>query len=115
LNLHIKNDSSNFLEGRIGAELSQLITKKDKKIRPQFSISYGYDFIGAKQKSTSNFVGQTTTFASEGARVAQGSLKLATGFAFYDKDNITASLNYGFEHRTNYNANSAWFRIRYGF
>ena len=116
LDLHVKNSSSNFFEGRIGAEISQLLTtKKHYKIRPQASISYGYDFMGNQQKSISNFVGQTTTFASTGAKVAQGSLKLATGVAFYTKDNVTISMNYGLEHRSDYIANSAWLRILYGF
>lgn len=116
LNLHVKNDSAKFLETRVGVELSKLyLTEKNTKIRPQFSASYGYDLIGDQQKSTNNFVGQTTTFASEGAKVAQGSFKVGTGFALYTTDDVTFSLNYGLEYRTGYTSNSGWLRIRYGF
>lgn len=58
LNLNVKNSSSNFLEARLGAELSRLYTTKNEtKVRPQFSVSFGYDFIGDEQKTTSNLCG----------------------------------------------------------
>ena len=116
LNLHVKNNSTDFFEARIGAELSRLfLTKNNTKIRPQFSISYGHDFIGDQQKTTSNFIGQNINFTSDSARVAQGSLKIGTGFAFYTTNDITLSANYGFEKRTNYTSNLGWIRVRYGF
>lgn len=116
LNLHVKNKSTNFFEGRAGIELSKLfITQKKTKIRPQASLSYGYDFIGDEQKTTSNFVGQNTSFALTSANVAQGSFKFGTGVGFYTKNDLTVSLNYGFEKRIDYTAQSGWLRMRLGF
>ncbi|MES2961799.1 MAG: autotransporter domain-containing protein [Pseudomonadota bacterium] len=116
LNLHVKTDSTNFFEGRLGAEISQLIiTKNLTEMRPIFSASYGYDFAANKQKSTSSFIGQTTNFSSNGSKVAQGSLRLGTGVSFYTKKDVTLSLNYGFEHRSDYISHSGWLRIGYKF
>jgi len=116
LNLHIKNDSINFLEGRVGGELSKFFTsKKGTKLRPQIFASYGYDFIGDKQRVTSNFIGQTTSFESSAAKVAQASIMTGAGISLYTLNDVTVSLNYGFEHRKNYNANSGWFKMRYSF
>jgi outer membrane autotransporter protein len=116
LNLHVKNNSSNFFEGRIGVELGKLfVTAKKTKIRPQSSLSYGYDFAGIEQKTTSNFVGQTASFDSKSANVAQGSLKFGAGVGFYTKNDITFSTTYGLEKRIDYTAHSGWLRVRLGF
>lgn len=116
LNLHVKNNASNFLEGRVAAELSKtFITKEKTNVRPQFIVSYGYDFLGNQQKTTSNFIGQTTNFTNDGAKVAQASLRIGTGIAFYTKEDVTLSLNYGFEHRNSFTSNSAWLRAGYKF
>lgn len=116
LNLHVKTDSTNFFEGRIGGELSTLITtKKGTQMRPLFFTSYGYDFAKNKQKSTSNFIGQTSSFASTGSKIAQGSLKIGSGISFYTKEDVTFSLNYAFEHRSDYASHSGWARMGWNF
>lgn len=116
LDLHVGSNSSNFFEARTGAEVSRLFTTTSgTKFRPQFSASYGYDFAGDTQVTTSNFIGQNTSFTSNGGKVEQGSLKVGTGVSFYSKNDITLSLNYGLEYRKDYIANSGWARFRYGF
>ena len=84
-------------------------------MRPQLSISYGYDVIGDKQKSTANFIGQNTTLDSNSARVAQGSLRMGGGFAIYDGEHVTFSTNYGLEKRTDYTAHSLWLMAKHWF
>ncbi len=116
LNLRVQNKDTNFLEGRLGAELSHIIcTGTGVKMRPQLSISYGYDVIGDKQKSTANFIGQNTTLDSNSARVAQGSLRMGGGFAIYDGEHVTFSTNYGLEKRTDYTAHSLWLMAKHWF
>ncbi len=116
LNLHIKNNAANFLEGRAGLEVSKIYDLKNKmKLQPQFSTSYGYDFVGDKQKTTGNFVGQAATFDSNAANIAQGSLKVATGLSFYSAKGASVSVNYGFERRNDYAAHSGWLVARQNF
>lgn len=115
-NLNVKNKNTDFLEGRASLEVSRLFETANKtKIRPQVSLSYGYDFIGDEQKATANFVGQNTSFESTSANVAQGSFKFGTGVGFYTKNDLTVSLNYGLEKRIDYTAHSGWVRLRRGF
>ena len=115
LNLAVKNDAANFLEGRAGFEISRYFFFGKKRLLPEISASYGYDFIGDAQKSTAHFVGQTTSFASDGSKIAQGSLRLGTGVQFFQADAITLSLNYSYERRIGYNSNYGALRFRYSF
>ena len=115
LNLSVKNNATDFLEGRAGFTLARYFVFNNQKLLPEISASYGYDFIGDAQKSTSNFVGQTTSFASEGSKVAQGSLKLGTGVQLFQGKSTILSLNYSYEHRSGYSGNYGSLRFRYSF
>lgn len=116
LNLYVRNDSSNFFEGRIGGQVKKFFkTKSGAKFAPQFNVSYGYDFAGNKQKATANFIGQNLNFANSGARIAQGSLKIGTGVDFYTLADTTISANYIYENRNQYSAHSGWLKARYAF
>ncbi len=116
LNLKVRNDSSSFFETRLGAKLSRKFSiTAETVIAPEFSVSYGYDFAGSKQKMTSNFIGQQTTFDSSSARVAQGSLKFGSGINIYTNDTATISANYDYEHRKNYQAHTGNLKFKYSF
>jgi len=116
LNLHVRNDSANFFETRAGAQVKKFYkTKSGEKFAPQFSVSYGYDFAGNRQKATSNFIGQNLNFTNSGARIAQGSLKIGTGIEFFARNDLSLSANYIFENRNQYSAHSGWLKARYNF
>ncbi len=115
LNLHVKNNSTNFLEGRLGSILSKNFKYKDGLLTPNISASYGYDFIGKSQKATANFIGQNATFTSSAAKIAQGSLRIGAGLKFYSKDNFSLSADYFFEHRNKFNSNTGLIRGKYNF
>ena len=115
LNLNVKNNSTNFLEGRVGTAISKNYSISDKIIVPSFSVSYGYDFIGSKQKTSANFIGQSSTFSSSGAKIAQGSLRLGAGLKLYQIDYFTLSADYGFEHRSKFDSHTGSLRGRYSF
>lgn len=115
LNLHVKNTSTNFLEGRAGSTLSKNYNFYKGLLTPIISASYGYDFIGKSQKITANFIDQNATFSTSGAKIAQGSLKLGAGLKFYNKKNLTLSADYVFENRMKYSSNSGFVRGIYSF
>ncbi len=116
LDLEIKNNSTNFLEGRLGTELSKIFwTKQDTQINPRISLSYAYNFIGDPQKTNSTFIGQNINFTSESDKIPQGSLKLGAGISFYTKENLSFSTNYWFEYRANFISNSLGLRAGYSF
>jgi uncharacterized protein with beta-barrel porin domain len=115
LNLNVKNSGTNFLEGRVGLLLSKNYLVCKNAITPSVSMSYGYDFIGANQRVTSNFIGQSSTFATSGAKIAQGSLRLGAGLRVYQMNSFTLSADYSFEHRTQYDSHMGSFRAKYSF
>lgn len=115
LNLFVKNNSTNFLEARAGVKAQKEYLFKSNIVTPHLNISYGYDFIGDRQKVTANFVGQTTTFSSSAARIAQASLRLGGGVEMYNQKNITLNVEYNFEHRNNYAAHLGSLRAKYSF
>ncbi len=116
LNLAVKTATAEFFEGRVGMDVGyNFLTANGTKINPEINLSYGYDFVGAKQVSTSNFVGQNTFFTSAGSNIYRGSLRAGAGLNIYRVDAITISLDYGFEHKTNYKAHSGDVRLRYDF
>lgn len=106
LNLSIKNSSSNFFETRAGIALSKVYKMFDYAIVPEILTSYGYDFAGSKQRTSSNFIGQTNTFDSTAANIARGSLKMGIGAKIYSNDALSFNANFISERRNNYIANS---------
>ncbi len=116
LNLHVNNSSANFFEGRLGVDFSRIFkTNSDEQYTPHFGFSYGYDFAGNSQRTTSNFIGQSSNFTSSGARIAQGSWRIDTGVTFYNIKDFNISANYTFDHRSRFNASTGWLRFKYGF
>jgi hypothetical protein len=78
-------------------------------------LSYGYDFIGDRQKTTSNLIGQTYSFSSSAARITQGSLKIGTGVTIYNQHGYSLNAQYDLEHRNNYTAHIGSLRAKYYF
>lgn len=115
LNLRIKNSSSNFFETRAGLALSKVYKMVDYVIMPEILTSYGYDFAGSKQRTSSNFIGQTNMFDSTAANIARGSLKMGIGAKIYSNDDISFNANYIMERRNNYLANSLVLKGTYKF
>ncbi len=93
LNLAVKGNSSNFLEGRLGLNLGHRIKTKNKsEISSKISISYGYNFLNKQLTTTANFVGQTATFNSLSSKIDPKSLKLGAGFDIYGANSFIRPL-----------------------
>ncbi len=115
LDLHVKNNSTDFFEVRPSLTLSKKINIDNYTIEPEISTSYGYDFAGSKQSTSSNFIGQSTIFDSTANNIARGSLKLGAGAKIYSNNAITMNMNYVFEDRSKYKSNSGMLRMGYKF
>lgn len=115
INLAVKNKSTNFFEVRAGVNLSNKYEVNKINILPNLFASYGYDLAGAKQKTSANFIGQSATFDSTSQSLARGSFK--TGFAtkIYKIEELSFDLNYTFEKRISYHANSLSLKASYKF
>ena len=116
LNLAVKNNDTNFFETRIGSAISKNFKiSQTKKIRPNLSLSYGYDFAGSKQRTNSRFVGQSSSFASSSANMPQGSLRIGGGLQVFYMNSFSLDVGYDFDHRVNYNAHSGSLKAKYEF
>jgi autotransporter family porin len=111
LNLNVKSQSTKFFETRAGFALSKKLKIKNHLVFPEFTSSYGYDFAHTKQRTSANFVGQTTAFDSTAANIARGSLKIGIGAKVYETENLFFDTNYVFEHRQNFVANSIVLKV----
>ncbi|MFT5703927.1 MAG: outer membrane autotransporter protein, partial [Rickettsiales bacterium] len=116
LNLNISNKHNNFLEGRIGGDLSYENLKiKYIQIKPKFNLSYGYDFLGAEQSSVNSFEGQNSSFEIKNSNIDRASLKYGLGFDFYEEGGVLISFNYGVEQKKSYKAQTGSLYLRYDF
>jgi outer membrane autotransporter protein len=116
LNLNVRTKSNSFFEARSGLNLSNSFKAKNNLIiKPEIFASYGYDFSGSKQKTSSNFIGQSGTINASAANIAKGSWKAGVGLKIYGTEDVSVSMNYTAEHRQNYLGNSGELRVRVGF
>ena len=116
LNLTTQNDSTNFFETRLGLNFEYDFVTKDKtKITPHLQISYGHDFVGAKQSTTSNFIGQSSSFSMSGSKVYNNSIIASSGIDLYRGDSVQLGAEYTFENKHNYQAHTGLIKARYNF
>ncbi len=116
LNLSVKNSPTNFFEARIGINTSyDFILDDFTRVSPQFKISYGHDFVGAKQSTTSNFVNQAQSFSSQGSKVYTNSIIIGTGLNIYRNEQTEVDVEYTIERKANYHASTGSFKIKYNF
>lgn len=116
LNLAVQNNRSNFFETRFAATLSyNFLTIQGAKITPDITISYGYDFAATKQVTNSNFIGQLSSFVSNGSKIVQGSWRIGTGLKIYYSDAIVVSANYDFDYKENYHGHTGSIKLKYSF
>jgi outer membrane autotransporter protein len=115
LNLSVRNKSTDFFEGRAGIALKKNFYVSNYAVVPEIFASYGYDFAGSKQRTNSNFVGQTSNFNSSASNIARGSFKSGISTKIYGNETLSFNLDYVFEMRQNYHANSAALKSSYKF
>jgi hypothetical protein len=116
LNLNVKSVSANFLDARIGLNLSWNAKKlrnfpEFKKFNSTAKISYGYSIINDKPTTTANFSGQSSGFNSQISQIDRGSLRLGIGALAYHEEDTTLSFDYDFEKRATYQSHFANFKI----
>lgn len=116
LNLAVDATNDQYLEGRIGYNISHESSGKQIERKIRFHNSYGYNFLNKKRKVVSRFVGhqEKNTFISD----ADGSSTLRFGLGIdltkLNQSNIL-SLDYNLDMMSNYISHSGSLRIRHEF
>lgn len=116
MNLDVRSNATNFLEGRIGLNLNyKATTKKGSILTPQLKASYGYDFIGKRQSTVSSFFGQSSTFTTVSSKYDPSSFRAGGALDFYQLNSITLSSEYSLELKSKYQSHSGSVRGTYRF
>ncbi len=117
LNLNIKNVSANFLETRIGLNLTYMspiypeITDF-QKFATTFKISYGHAFINDAPTTKATFASNGTEFNSQISHLDNDSIKCGAEFFAYHNDIASISADYNFEHKATSNSHLILLKIR---
>ncbi len=114
-NLTVKTKSSQFFEARLGTTLSYNTEYKDYKLTPKLNASYGYDFLGQKQTTNSNFAGQATSFRSQGANVVKGSAVYGVALDVAKNDITKVTLDYTHQYRQHLSGDTGSVNFSYKF
>ncbi len=116
MNLDVRTNSTNFLEGRVGLNLKyKTTTKKGSILTPQLKTSYGYDFIGKRQSTVNNFAGQSATFTIISSKYDPRSFRAGGAVELYQLNSITLSSEYTFELKSKYQSHTGTLRGTYRF
>ncbi len=116
MSLHTNKSNSDFLEGRAGLALGhKTITANKTILLSTIRASYGYDFIGDKQTTVSNFQDQTSSFSNQISKMNRNSIKLGASLDIININDISLKLDYTYEHKTSYNSHTGLIKAKYEF
>lgn len=115
LSLYTTASEAELFETRAGIILKNSFTLNNITIHPEILASYGYDFAASQQRNTSHFIGQNTNFDTVSNNPSRASFKTGFGGRIFEKEAFIFDLNYIFEKRPNYSANSAGLKVTYRF
>ncbi|MFT6105828.1 MAG: hypothetical protein ACJA0S_000295 [Rickettsiales bacterium] len=116
LNLQVSNEKNDSFEGRFGVDLRyDDLEILSTKIKPRFSVSYGYDFLASDQSSMNRFEGQNYSFRIKNSNIDKESLKYGFGLDIYEKNGILMMIDYEVEEKPTYKSQLGSLYFRYGF
>lgn len=84
-------------------------------IRPNIHGGYRYDVIGDKVSTIGRLAGGGAAFKTEGFKPAQSTVNVGAGISWETSANIDFTLNYDYEHKSDYDAHSGFLRAGYKF
>lgn len=105
-NLHVRANSNEYLEGRIGININHEAIGNKYLFTPRSHASYGYNFLNNNQITVANFIGQSSTFSNVSTAIDPKSIRLGLGLDVNNHSNTTISLDYVNEMRKNYVSHS---------
>ncbi len=114
--LNVKKTLDNYLEGRIGYNLSyQDSYKKENDLRYRFHNSYGYNFLNKAQKTTARFIDQKTTFSTISDKDDSLAIRIGIGSDYQKSNSTIFSLDYVLDFMQNYVSHSGIARFTHRF
>jgi len=115
LNLNVDAQRYNMFQSGLGAKLAYPITGKDLRLIPEVHAKWLYDFVGDPQQAASTFTGGGASFATQGFDPAKSSYNLGAMLTIMTARNVTLTLNYDFDMKTDFYSHNGYFNLRYVF
>ncbi len=116
LDLEVNSQTSNYLQAKVGSDLSYYYQlSKYTALSPYIKIYYGHEFIGDAPATITSFAGQSAILSTQGVKASQDSYNGGLGVNIYNAKDITISLDYSYEYRTDYHGNNGMFKFKYNF
>jgi len=115
LNLNVNAQRYNMFQSGLGAKLAYPIAGKDLRFIPEVHAKWFYDFVGDPQQAASTFTGGGASFATQGIDPAKSSYNLGAMLTIITTRNVTLTLNYDFDMKTDFYSHNGYFNLRYVF
>jgi len=115
LNLNVDAQRYNMFQSGLGAKLAYPIAGKDLRFIPEVHAKWFYDFVGDSQQAASTFTGGGASFATQGFEPPKSSYNLGATLTIMTARNVTLTLNYDFDMKTDFYSHNGYFNLRYVF
>lgn len=115
-NLTVDGDTSDQLNLGAAVEVSNTYAGADGSLlKPSVNVGYKYDVINDNVDSTTTFAAGGGSFIATTADKEPGTLTAGLGLDYYDAGNYQLTLDYGYEHKEEYNSHAGVARASYRF
>lgn len=115
LDLSVGAQDYNLFETGLGAKLAYPIRRGDVRITPEVHAIWLYDLAGDRQQATSRFSGGGASFTTQGVEPARSACNVGAKLTLMTESNVTVSLNYDFEKKTDFYGHTGSVNVRYAF
>ena len=115
LNLNVDAQRYNMLQSGLGAKIAYPIAGKSLRFIPEMHAKWFYDFVGDPQQAASTFTGGGASFATQGIDPAKSSYNIGAMLTIITTHNVTLTLNYDFDMKTDFYSHNGYFNFRYVF
>jgi len=110
----VDGSNHNALLTGLGVKITYDMDSYLSLLQPEMHFNVFYDFYGSAMQITSQFTGGGPSFVTAGAKPAQTSFDLGTGFVFISKKTgLLLQMTYDFNAKEQYTAHSGFMRLWY--
>lgn len=114
--LVVDSESLDLFEIGVGVDASWDFQQADGSyIQPKVGVGVRHDLIGDEYQTTSRFIGNNSSFKTEGFDPAQTTFNVGAGITYFSSTNWELSAAYDYEVKSDYDAHAGTVRAAYKF
>jgi uncharacterized protein with beta-barrel porin domain len=115
LSLRVAGQNHDLFQTGLGAKLAFPIQRGETSIVPAVHAQWLYDLARNWEVTRSQFTGGGTSFMTKGLDPARSAMVVGAKLSLLTKFDLTVSLNYDFEKKTDYYSHTGYIDARYAF